>query len=263
MRPASRLTGGRRATRDRRLRPGVLQVGLHRPRPSPHDARGGVAQLPPTTPGSRSASPADSVEPRSCPNQMRLDLTSRPSRTSAAGGAGPGARWPAHRRRPAPGGGARRARRPGGQRVLRHRAGQRLPRRLRLRRRARRATARRRSATSGARRWAGRWSGTRTRRPRSARRTAARRSPGPVRPSTPKTGDEPAALDLAPGRRRPAGGGRPAASPSGRPGSTSAQGVVSWVVLADPDGNEFCARGQRRGHALSRGGRGAGRRRRR
>jgi hypothetical protein len=37
------------------------------------------------------------------------------------------------------------------------------------------------AGTSGARRWAGRWSGTRTRRPRSARRMAVRRSPGAVR----------------------------------------------------------------------------------
>ncbi|MEU4776406.1 VOC family protein [Micromonospora sp. NPDC023633] len=38
------------------------------------------------------------------------------------------------------------------------------------------ATVRRRSDTSGARRWDGRWSGIRTRRPRSVHRTAVRRS---------------------------------------------------------------------------------------
>ena len=43
-------------------------------------------------------------------------------------------------------------------------------------------TVRRRSGTSGAKRWAGRWSGTRTRRPRSARRAVVRRLPGAVRP---------------------------------------------------------------------------------
>lgn len=43
------------------------------------------------------------------------------------------------------------------------------------------ATERRRSATSGARPCGGRWSGTRTRRPRSSRRTAARSSPGVAR----------------------------------------------------------------------------------
>ena len=47
------------------------------------------------------------------------------------------------------------------------------------------ATAPRRSATSGAQRSGGRWSGTRTRRPRSARRTApVRTSPGAVRRSS-------------------------------------------------------------------------------
>ncbi len=39
----------------------------------------------------------------------------------------------------------------------------------------------RRAATSGVRRWAGRWCGTRTRKPRSARRTAVPRSAGAVR----------------------------------------------------------------------------------
>jgi len=44
-----------------------------------------------------------------------------------------------------------------------------------------RATVRRRSGTSGAKRWAGSWSGTETRRRRSARRAAVRRSRGAVR----------------------------------------------------------------------------------
>ncbi|WP_369754021.1 VOC family protein [Micromonospora sp. CNB394] len=43
------------------------------------------------------------------------------------------------------------------------------------------ATVRGRPAASGARRWAGRWSGTRARRPRSSRRAEARRSPGAAR----------------------------------------------------------------------------------
>ncbi len=57
-----------------------------------------------------------------------------------------------------------------------------------------RATARRRSVTSGPRRWAGRWSGTRTRRPRSARRTAVRRSRGAARRLNSEAREEPAAL---------------------------------------------------------------------
>jgi hypothetical protein len=44
-----------------------------------------------------------------------------------------------------------------------------------------RATVRRRSGISGAKRWAGRWSGTRTKRLRSARRAAVRSSRGAVR----------------------------------------------------------------------------------
>jgi predicted enzyme related to lactoylglutathione lyase len=44
-----------------------------------------------------------------------------------------------------------------------------------------RATGRRTSGTSGVKRWAGRWSGTRTRRPRSARPMVVRRSRGAVR----------------------------------------------------------------------------------
>ena len=60
-------------------------------------------------------------------------------------------------------------------------------------------------------------------------------------PLTPKTGQEPAALrPRATGRRRPAGGGRPARSPSARRRVDIGQGDVDWVVLADPDGNEFC-----------------------
>ena len=51
-----------------------------------------------------------------------------------------------------------------------------------------RATARSRSGTSGARRWGGRWSGTRTRRPRSVRRAAVRRSAGAVRRWRRRTG---------------------------------------------------------------------------
>ena len=124
--------------------------------------------------------PDAGAEGRPEPDALRPD-EHLPRGAAADGGEGARARRPAHRRRTAPGGGARGARRPRGQRVLRHRAGQRLPRRLRLHRSGRRATARRRSDTSGARRWAGRWSGTRTRRPRSAHRTAVRSSPGAVR----------------------------------------------------------------------------------
>ena len=97
-----------------------------------------------------------------------------------------------------------------------------------------------RSGTSGATRWAGRWSGTRTRRPRSSRRTAARRSPGAVRRVTPKTGKNRLHFDIAP----PADGDQQAEVDRlvslGAIRVDIGQGEVSWVVMADPDGNEFC-----------------------
>ena len=97
-----------------------------------------------------------------------------------------------------------------------------------------------RSGTSGARRWAGRWSGTRTRRPRSAHRTAVRRSRGAVRPCAPKTGKNRLHFDLAP----PADGDQQAEVDRlvslGATRIDIGQGEVGWVVLADPDGNEFC-----------------------
>ena len=63
-----------------------------------------------------------------------------------------------------------------------------------------------RSASSGVRRWAGRWCGTRTKRPQSSHRTAAPRSRGEARPG-PETGEEPAAPLPRSGRRRPESGG--------------------------------------------------------
>ena len=60
------------------------------------------------------------------------------------------------------------------------------------------------------RRWTGRWSGTRTRRPRSSHRAVARSSPGP-------------------GRRRPPGSSRTGnASRSPRPVATSSRPSTSW-----------------------------------
>ena len=103
-----------------------------------------------------------------------------------------------------------------------------------------RATARSRSGTSGARRWAGRWSGTRTRRPRSARRTAVRRSRGAARRLHPKLGKNRLHFDIAP----PADGDQQAEVDRlvslGAKKIDIGQGDVSWVVMADPDGNEFC-----------------------
>ena len=121
--------------------------------------------------------PTDATEDRPQPDALRPDehLAGGPA---GDGGEGARARRPAPRHRPGAGRGPRGARRPRGQRVLRHRARQQLPGRHRVHRRAVERRHAGRSATSGARRWAGRWSGTRTRRPRSSRRTAARRSPG-------------------------------------------------------------------------------------
>ena len=73
------------------------------------------------------------------------------------------------------------------------------------------ATVRRTSATSGARRWAGRWSGTRTRRPRSSRRAAARSSPGVARHRCRDGPGSGAFRHRSACRRRPAGRGRPSA----------------------------------------------------
>ena len=125
---------------------------------------------------------------KSGPNQIHFDLTSIPRGTGADRRAGARARRPAHRRRSAAGGGARRARRSRGQRVLRHRGRATTSWPTAAPSGPCRATARRRSATSGARRSAGRWSGTRTRRPRSGRRTADRRSRGEARPSRRRRG---------------------------------------------------------------------------
>ena len=84
-----------------------------------------------------------------------------------------------------------------------------------------RATAHRPPATSGARRSAGRWSGTRTRRPPSARPTAARRSPGVARRCTRRSARSGCTSTW---RRRPMVTSRSRSSgcsPSGRPGWTS------------------------------------------
>ena len=72
-------------------------------------------------------------------------------------------------------------------------------------------------------RWAGRWSGTRTRRPRSARRTAVRRSPGAVRRWRRRPGST-GCTSTSP--RRPTAISRrrsTVSSPSVRRGSTSAR----------------------------------------
>ena len=194
----------------------------------------GVALLPSDDTGFRiEFLPSAGAEARAEPDALRPDehLLEDQQETVAQGAR---ARRPAHRHRPAPGGGPRRARRPRGQRVLRDRAGQQLPRRLRVPRSDRRATARRRSGTSGARRWAGRWSGTRTRRPRSARRTAVRRSRGAARRCTPKPGKNRLHLDLAP----PADGDQQAEVERlvslGATRVDIGQGDVGWVVHGRP-----------------------------
>ena len=103
-----------------------------------------------------------------------------------------------------------------------------------------RATGRRRSGTSGARRWAGRWCGTRTRRPRSSRRTAARRSPGAARRSTRGPGQHRLHFDLGP----PADGDQQAEVDRllalGATRIDDRPGESGRVLMADPDGNEFC-----------------------
>ena len=181
-----------------------------------------------------------SQEKKTVANQMHFDLTSKSlDDQRRVGGEGARARRPAHRHRPAPGRGACGPRRPRGQRVLRRssRATTSSPTADSSERS--RATARRRSGTSGAGRSAGRWSGTRTRRPRSARRTAVRDHVG--RPAAGSEGrEEPAALRLAP----PADGDQQAEVDRlvslGATRIDIGQGEVDWVVMADPDGNEFC-----------------------
>ena len=142
---------------------------------------------------------------------------------------------PPHRHRSAPRRGSCRARRPRRQRVLHHRAGEQLPRRLRTSRIDHLRRVARRSGTSGAWRWDGRWSGTRTRRPRSVPRTA--RGPfitwGP--PVDPKLGKNRLHLDIAPDDARSISRRRStASSPSERLESTSARARSigwSWPIL--------------------------------
>ena len=104
-----------------------------------------------------------------------------------------------------------------------------------------RATVRERSGTSGAKRSVGRWSGIRTRKPRSGHPdgTGPFITWGP--PVAPKTAKNRLHLDIAP----PADGDQQAeverlVSPRGATRIDIGQGDVSWVVMADPDGNEFC-----------------------
>ncbi|MGK5740230.1 VOC family protein [Micromonospora sp. URMC 103] len=98
----------------------------------------------------------------------------------------------------------------------------------------------RRSDTSGARRSRGRWCGTRTRRPPSARPTAAPRSRGGGPPLMPGRGRQRLHFDVAP----PAHGDQQAEVDRllslGATRIDMGPGDADRVVLADPDGNEFC-----------------------
>ena len=205
------------------------------------DADDGVALLPSDDTGFRIRF-LPTQEPKAGPNQMHFDLTStslEDQQQTVARALELGGRHIDIGQRP--GGGARGARRPRGQRVLRHRAGQQLPRRLRVHRsaRLRRFAGGRVLLERGAGLAVGLGPGPGDRDP--ARRTAVRRSPGAVRRCAPKTGKNRLHFDLAP----PADGDQQAEVDRlvslGATRIDIGQGEVSWVVMADPDGNEFCA----------------------
>ncbi len=59
-------------------------------------------------------------------------------------------------------------------------------------------------------------------------------------PVAPKTGKARLHYDLVPGRGAPRPRRSSGWSPSARHARTSGRGDVTWTVLADPDGNEFC-----------------------
>ena len=199
-----------------------------------------IGLLPADDTGFASASPA-----RSSRRSARTSSTStsrarrrRSSRRRWRGRSSLGGRH--HRRRPAARGGARGARRPRGQRVLRHRGRQRLPRRLRVHRRAvgRRLAGGRPLLERGARLAAGLGPGRGDRDPVAPRRPeghlgrAAAGTEGRQGTGAPRTW-----------RRRPMATSRPRSSGSLALGATRVdlgQGGADWVVLADPDGNEFC-----------------------
>ena len=132
-------------------------------------------------------------------NRIHLDLTTTSIDDQQRNGRAVGrARRPPHRRRSGPGRRSCRARRPRRQRALRHRAGQLASSPTADVSDRSRATVRARSGTSGAKRSDGRWSGIRTKRPRSARRTAPVRSSPGVRRSPRRSAKNRLHLDIAP-----------------------------------------------------------------
>ena len=174
-------------------------------------------------------------------NRMHFDLTStsfEEQQQTVARALELGGRH--YRRRPAPRGGARRARRSRGQRVLRHRGGQQLPGRVRVRRRPllRRHAGRRLLLERGSRLAARLGPGRGDRDPVAAGRPEDRVGrPARGARRTARTGSTSTSPRPAAATRRPRSN---ACSPSGARRVDIGQGEVGWVVLADPDDNEFC-----------------------
>ena len=103
-----------------------------------------------------------------------------------------------------------------------------------------RATVRGRSGTSGAKRSDGRWSGIRTKRPRSAPDGTGPFITWGGPPLAPKIGKNRLHLDIAPPTTVDQQAEVDRLVSLGATRIDIGQGEVSWVVMADPDGNEFC-----------------------